>query len=204
MDYSKYEERVIYQKGVHRLEDVDIGTGRYRFHFTYPSAAVAEAQLFMAKLTPTWQIFWNAWRIGPDKDKYPGEGNWAYFEIPDHHILHIFHRERMLEPRVEGKDIVIEVDMLEQASPALGVVAVICVVVVVVVMLTKVTELVVKSGVPDLLKGGAGLLDSIKKMIDKAPALMIPLVVIGGLLLLMLLLPKSIGAARSAFKKSES
>ena len=207
MDYSQYQETVIFQKGIHRPEDVDVGVGRFRFYFTYPSAAVAQIQLTMAKLTPAWQILWNAWRVGPDKDKYPGEGNWAYFEIPARSAPWIPHRERMLEPRVEGKDIVIEIDMQEKASPValiLGILAAVCLIVALTVMLTKVTELAVKSGLQDLTKGLGGLLDTIRQALDKAPVIMIPLLAIAGLLLLMLLLPKSVGAARSAFKKSES
>jgi len=204
MDYSKYEETVIYQKGVHDLREVDVGVGRFRFYFTYPSAAVAQAQLFMNKLNPGYQMFWNSYRVGPDKDKYPGEGAWAYFPVPDHNNPLVFHRERALEPRVVGRDIVIEVDMLEEASPVLIILGAIAALIILTVAITKVTEFMVKSGVPDLTKGLGGLLDSIKKIVDKAPAIMIPLLAIAGLLLLMLLLPKSVTAARSAFKKSES
>jgi len=205
MDYSRYEERVIYRKGVQDPRDVDVGVGRFRWYFDYVSEASAKAALFTARLNPVYQAFWNLYRLGPDKDKYPGEGNWAYFEIPAHSAPWIPHRERALEPRVEGKYIVVEVDMLEEASPVAAIVLVLCVALglaLLAVVLSKVTEFVVKSGLPDITTGLGGLLDSLKQMLDKAPAIMIPLLAIAGLLLLMLLLPKSVSAARSAFKKS--
>jgi hypothetical protein len=113
----------------------------------------------------------------------------------------------MLEPRVQGKDIVVEIDMLEQASPVAIVIVAFCAVAFVVaaaVMLNQVRQLVAISGGPEFMKGLAGLLESLKSTFDKAPAVMIPFLVITGLLLLMLLLPKSVAAAKSAFRKSES
>jgi hypothetical protein len=205
MDYSQCEERIIYRKGVQDPQDVDIGVGRFRWYFDYVSEANAKAALLTAKLNPAYQTFWNLYRLGPDKDKYPGEGNWAYFEIPASSAPWIPHRERALEPRVEGKYIVVEVDMLEAASPVAVIVLVLCValgLVLLAIVLSKVTELVVKSGSPKIAEGLGGLLDSLKQMVDKAPAIMIPLLAIAGVLLLMLLLPKSVTAARRAFEKS--
>ena len=149
-------------------------------------------------------------RQSVERDEYPAECD-RKRRPPAESLLHTSPakttRERMLEPRVEGKDIVIEIDMQEKASPValiLGILAAVCLIVALTVMLTKVTELAVKSGLQDLTKGLGGLLDTIRQALDKAPVIMIPLLAIAGLLLLMLLLPKSVGAARSAFKKSES